>query len=205
MKPPVPRVTVIVAAAGEARRFGSPKLLAPLHGEPLIRHTLKAVLAVTEDVIVVLGHHAAGVREAVEGLPVRLATNPDPSRGMGSSIAAGARALPADANATIIVLADQPALPPSLLPRLIGAWRESGKAIVVPEFRGQQMPPVLFDASVFAELREADGERGARMIVEREPARVEVVRIDQQAPLDVDSPGDLEDVGRRSKAGGDWD
>ncbi len=61
----------IVLAAGRSSRLGRPKQLLPVHGEPLIRHTLRRVLASSLDqVILVVGHEADGVRDTVADLAV---------------------------------------------------------------------------------------------------------------------------------------
>jgi len=185
------RVAAIVAAAGESRRFGSPKMLAPFRGEPLLRATVRNVTkAGLDEVIVVLGPDASAVQDALNDLPVRITINPDPSQGLGSSIAAGVRAA-ASAEAVIVVLGDQPTLDAAVVRGLYDAWLRTGAAIVLPEYRGQRAPPVLFSRRVFPELLKLEGEAGGREVVSRDPARVHAVHLDQDVPADVDTPGDL--------------
>jgi len=62
---------------------------------------------------------------------------------------------------------------------------------VAPRYRGTPGHPVLFDHSVFAELRALDGDRGARAVIERDPSRVAIVEVDAPPPGDVDTPEDL--------------
>jgi molybdenum cofactor cytidylyltransferase len=189
---PAARIAAIVAAAGESRRFGSPKLLATIDHQPLIRLAVERVLqAKLNPVIVVLGRHGENVRRALVGLPVQFTENPDPSLGLGSSIAAGIRALPADTNAVIITLGDQPFLETRILEELADAWRRAQAMIVVPAFRGQRAPPVLFSREVFPELLELRGEAGGREIIDRDSSRVHVVHFDMPMPADVDTPEDL--------------
>jgi molybdenum cofactor cytidylyltransferase len=189
---PAARIAAIVAAAGESRRFGSPKLLATIDQRPLIRLAVECVLpARLNPTIVVLGRHSKDVRHALKGLPVQFTENPDPSLGLGSSIAAGVRALPADTNAVIITLGDQPFLDTRILEQLTDAWRRTRAMIVVPEFRGQRAPPVLFSREVFPELLALRGDAGGREIMDRDPTRVHVVHLDMPLPADVDIPEDL--------------
>jgi molybdenum cofactor cytidylyltransferase len=53
---------------------------------------------------------------------------------------------------------------------------------------------VLFAASVFAELLELTGDRGARAVIERDPSRLAVVDIDFPMPRDIDTPEDYESL-----------
>ena len=67
----------VVLAAGRSSRLGRPKQLLPVQGQPLLRHTLRSILhASLDDVVVVLGHEEATVREAIADLPVRIVVNP---------------------------------------------------------------------------------------------------------------------------------
>jgi CTP:molybdopterin cytidylyltransferase MocA len=66
-----------VLAAGRGSRFGeAPKLLAHLHGKPLVRHVAEAALASAADpVFVVTGHRSGEVEAALIDLPVVLVPN----------------------------------------------------------------------------------------------------------------------------------
>jgi molybdenum cofactor cytidylyltransferase len=183
-------IAAIVLAAGLARRMGRQKLLLPLRGQPLVRLAVEGILPRVDEVVVVTGHEALAVREALAGLPVRFAHNPRPEDGQASSIAVGMRALPASTRAVLVVLGDQPDLPPSVAAALIAAWRRTGKPVVAPLYRGTQANPVLFGAAVFGELAAITGEGGARAVVQSRPERVEWVAFDLPVPVDVDTPED---------------
>jgi nicotine blue oxidoreductase len=68
--------------------------------------------------------------------------NPDWRSGMGSSLAAGLRALPAGSPAAVVALADQPLIGPAAVQRLIGAYLE-GATVAVAAYRGSPRNPVL--------------------------------------------------------------
>lgn len=189
-------IVALVLAAGASTRFGSHKLLAPLDGEPVVRHAVRRALAsVADEVLVVLGRDASTVRAALDGLPVRFVENPNYGAGMSTSLRAGMAALGPRAEAVVIVLGDQPRIEPVVIDQLVAAWREARVAIVAPVYRGVRGHPVLFDAAVFGELSLVDGDRGARAVVGRDPARVAEVVIDAPAPADVDTPEDLAALG----------
>ena len=171
--------------------MGRQKLLLDLKGRPVVRWSVEAVLPHVDDCVVVTGHDDAAVRAALTGLGVRYVVNPHPEDGQGSSIAIGVAALPSHTTATLVVLGDQPLTPPDVIPALLAAQRQSGKAIAAPSYRGTRGTPVLFAADVFSELRTLGGDAGARDVVTVDPERVAIVEFDVAMPADVDTPEDL--------------
>ena len=183
-------IAALVLAAGLSRRMGRPKLLLHLGGQPVIRRTVAPLVGQFADVVVVTGPSATDIHEALAGLPARFAVNPRPEDGQGISMASGVAALDPATRAVLIVLGDQPVLPPAVIPALLAAFERTGKAIVAPVYRGFQGTPVLFAAEVFPELRALTGDRGARSVVMAHPERVERVEFDLPEPADVDTPED---------------
>lgn len=192
----------LVLAAGSATRFGGQKLLAEYRGVPLVRRVVENALGSRADrVLVVLGHDGDAVEEALAGLPVDTARNPEHREGMGASIRAGIRALPQGCGAVLVVLGDQPEVDAELMDRVLEADPAGSAAVVAPVYREGQGNPVLFRASVFGELLELEGDRGARSVVERDPARVLRLAIDRPMPRDVDTAADLRRLAREAGSG----
>lgn len=186
-------IAAVVLAAGLARRMGRPKLLLDWGGRPVIRRAVEQVAAGgVDEVLVVVGPAAHALRQALEGLPVRFVENPAPEAGQGRSIACGIAALAAGTEAALVALGDQPALPPQVIPRILEIFRRTRKAIVTPVYGGVQGAPVLFAASVFAELCALSGDRGARGVVDQDPARVAPAPFDLPVPPDLDTPEEYE-------------
>ena len=181
-----PRRRAIVAA-------GRPTQLLPVHGEPLIRHTLRRVLASSLDqVILVVGHEAEKVRTAVADLPVSVVFNPDAAAGQSTSVRAGLTALSPDFRAAVFILGDQPGVDPDVIDTLIIAWRESGAPVVVPRYGDRMGNPVLFDRRVFPELAALEGDTGARPVVRAydDSGELHVASVAGPAPPDVDTEAD---------------
>ena len=186
-------ISGIILAAGLSRRMGRPKLLLDWRGLPVIRRAVEQVRAGGVDrLVVVLGHEGEAIRAALAGLPAVFVLNPNPEAGQGSSIACGVSALAPGAEATLIALGDQPMFPPEVIPRLLETFRQTGKLIVAPVYRGVQGNPVLFAAPIFPELRALTGDRGARTVVEKDPTRVALVSFDFPMPADLDIPEEYE-------------
>ena len=112
-------IAAIVLAAGLSSRMGQPKLLLEVGGKPLIRWSVERVRAGgVQDVVVVLGHEAEKVREALGGLPVRFCVNQTPEAGQASSIKVGMSTLQHGTTAVLIALGDQPAVPKEVISSL---------------------------------------------------------------------------------------
>jgi molybdenum cofactor cytidylyltransferase len=180
----------VVLAAGLARRMGRQKLLLRLAGRPVVRWAVERIAPHVDDTVVVTGQDDAAVREALAGLSLRFAVNPNPQAGQGSSIAVGVAALKPWTRAVLIALGDQPRIPDAVVPALLDALASGGKAIVAPVYRGTQGTPVLFAAELFPELKQLTGDAGARAVVNGAPERVERVLFDLPMPPDVDTPED---------------
>lgn len=181
----------IVLAAGLSRRMGRPKLLLDLHGKPVIRHTVECVIAGgLEPVLVVVGPEHAELGRALDGLAVRLVVNPTPEAGQASSVRVGIEAVPAEATTALIALGDQPGLSLDVISRLRQAIGAPGKSIAAPRYADGLGNPVLFAAAVFPELLTLSGDRGARSVVEKDPARLVLVDVAAPMPSDLDTPED---------------
>lgn len=183
----------ILLAAGAGRRFGGGKLLAPLHGRPLVLHALAALLPAVDRVIAVVGPDAGPLADCLEHAGAQVVACPHAHRGMGHSLACGARNAPAAA-AVLVALGDMPAIGTDTIRRVARALAD-GAAIAVPTYRGRRGHPVGFAAALQAELAGLEGDQGARAVLQRHAARVQEVPVDDAGILcDVDTPADLSGV-----------
>ncbi len=99
--PPSLRISAIVLAAGLSSRMGGqPKMLLDIAGVPMIRRTVLNVLSFgPAETLVVTGHRAEDIEEAVDGLPcvacaTRLYRRPADIRCSGCPRADRGRAMP---------------------------------------------------------------------------------------------------------------
>jgi nicotine blue oxidoreductase len=163
-------ISAVVLAAGAASRFGSPKQ------RLLLPRVLERVRASgVDDVLVVLGAHAVETDASTVQCD-------DWERGIGASLRCGLAALPEQAEAAVVVLADGPDLAPEAIDRVIDVWRESQAEVVAATYGGVRLHPVLLARAAWD--RVPDG--GAREL----PALL-VPCDDLGAPGDVDRPEDL--------------
>jgi molybdenum cofactor cytidylyltransferase len=193
-------VSAVVLAAGASTRMGTQKLILPLGGEPLVRRTVRAVCdAGFDEVLVVLGFEGEKVRQALDGLAIRVATNPQYAAGMGSSFRTAVENLP-DADAAMFALADQPFVTSAEYRTILDAWRQHASPIVSVRFGDVTAPPHLLARAFFPELAELV--HGARSVLERHRDVTQVLTFPADLLQDLDTPEDYELAKRRVAAGG---
>jgi molybdenum cofactor cytidylyltransferase len=189
-------VVAIVLAAGRSTRMGGPnKLLAEIDGRKLVRiATEQALASRASEVIVVTGHQAELVEQALDGLKVRIVRNPNFAGGLASSVKAGIAAVPDKADGAVICLGDMPLIDARLIDRLIDGFDpDRGNLIVVPVAEGRRGNPVLWSRRFFGELMTLDGDIGARHLIAKHAEAVAEVPVDgESAFLDIDTPQALE-------------
>jgi molybdenum cofactor cytidylyltransferase len=201
------RIACVVLAAGRSSRMGQRnKLLEDLSGSPVVRRTVEAALAShARPVVVVTGHQAQEVEQALAGLDVQIVHNRDFAAGMAGSLKAGITALPAGIDGAIIALGDMPEVRPQDLDRMIAAFEpKEWRSIIVPTHNGRRGNPVLWDAALFEEMQSISGDVGARQVIEAHPESV--VEIDLDTPAvhyDLDTPEALADARKRGIGGAD--
>ena len=191
-------------AAGAGSRFGGGKLLASVGGRPVLQHVLdRLTTAGIAEIVVVLGDDADAIETAIEWGSARRVRNPDPSRGLSSSLQLGMAALdgtdggamrahgtePLDG--ALIVLGDQPFLPIEAVRAIVDAPPDGGRPIVVPVYpddRGRN--PVLLGRAAFGLVDEATGDRGLGPLLAAHPDLVREIPVPGENP-DVDTRADL--------------
>ena len=193
---PVPekghRIAGLVLAAGRSTRMGGPnKLLEEINGKPLVRIVAEQALASrASPVIVVTGHQRERVERVLAGLPVTVVHNPDFADGLSTSLKAGIKAVPPDADGAIVTLGDMPQVSAKLIDRLIAAFDpERGALVVIPTIDGKRGNPVLWARRFFPDLLAVEGDIGARHLIAGYAEAVAEVAIEDAAALtDIDTP-----------------
>ncbi len=191
-------VEIVVLAAGQSRRMGGPnKLMALFSGKPLVRLTVETALASRASrTIVVTGHQAGRIGEALAGLGQAIVHNPEFAGGLSSSLKAGIAAVREGSAGALIMLGDMPAVSAGDLDRLIGVFRKSGgQCIVRATCRGKRGNPVILPRSLFSAMAALEGDTGARHLIEAEAAPVIDVDIGDAAAVDIDTRDALEGAG----------
>ncbi|GAB5374040.1 MAG: molybdopterin-binding/glycosyltransferase family 2 protein [Acuticoccus sp.] len=186
----------IVLAAGRSTRMGEVnKLVAPVGGTPMVRHAVTAALgSAAEPVIVVTGHEAERVREALAGLPVTFAHNAAYADGLSTSLRAGLAALPADADAALVLLGDMPLVTAAHCDKVLAGLGRENALIAMATSAGDRGNPVAWSARLFPELRATEGDAGGRALMSRYADQRIDVEIGTPAGTDADTGAALEIV-----------
>lgn len=186
-------LATVVLAAGAGTRFGGPKQLAEIDGEPLLGRVLAMLSPRPEPRIVVLGAAAEAVRGAVpSGWTVVVAA--DWEEGQGASLRAGLGAAP-DAEAALIVLGDLAWLRPEAVERVLAAAAAAPVAVQAVRACEGDVPghPLLIRGDLLTAARSAPA-AGLRDLLM--PANTLAVDCAGLGPTrDVDTPADLEPPG----------
>jgi CTP:molybdopterin cytidylyltransferase MocA len=165
-------IAAVVLAAGASSRYGTN----PPKQVELLPRVLAALRDSTvDDVVVVSGAHT---------LPVESVRCPEWERGPGASLRCGLAALPPQAEAAVVVLADGPDLDPVAVDRVVSDWRANGGDVVAASYGGVRLHPVLLAREIWGDVPD----EGARSL------RARLVACDDLPP-----PGDI-DVATRAES-----
>lgn len=187
------RLAGIVLAAGTSSRFGADnKLLAEYRGQAMVRRVVEAALATDLDpVVVVTGHDADGVQEALSGLDIVFAHNGEFATGQAGSLKTGIAAVPQACAGAMILLGDMPDVSAEIINQLLDAFTGED-CIIVPQYEGMRGNPVILGTGNFAELQKTSGDKGARSLFTGDNVRM--IDVNSDAVLrDFDTPDSLKD------------
>jgi molybdenum cofactor cytidylyltransferase len=159
-------LAAVILSGGASRRMGTPKALLPYQGGTFLEHLIKAT---DHPRIgwrrVVLGADAQAIAEGVILPADEVVINDNWEAGQLSSIQVGVRSLPAGTDGMLLCLIDHPLISRELVGELVERFYLSGKAIVLPVYKGRRGHPVIFASRLYEELLSAPLETGARAVV----------------------------------------
>lgn len=181
--------TLILLAAGLSRRFGPEnKLLWPLEGRPLYRHTLdKLERLQAPDTRLLVMTNTPEIQAWCRSRAIPWGESPEAERGISHTIRA-ALALAGETEAYVFFVADQPRLELNTIRRLLSAC-ETKKALVGCLVSGERRGnPVWFSAALRQELEQLTGDTGGRAVLKHHWAQAVKVETDRKELEDVDLP-----------------
>ena len=219
----IPRIGVVLLAAGQSRRMGNNKQLLPWRGKTILDAVCHALQIGWEQshpswnmetcpmVAVTGGDH--DIDHIASSYGFSITHNSRSDLGQGTSIALGVQYLvntfgthPLDG--IICSVSDQPLLDSMVIEKLIASFQqyrdETNRTIVVPTYGPTQYPgnPVLFGAHWFEALQHIEGDQGGRTIIRGAGHNfVEYVSIIPEWGFDIDTPEDYNDLQHRESEG----
>jgi len=175
-------ISAILLAAGQSKRMvGENKLTKEIKGIPLIKLSVKNILASSiDELIVVLGHQKEIIEKLIdENEKIKFVFNKDFENGMASSIKTGLNNLSKKTEAFFICLGDMPMVSHDIYNQLIKS--KDNKEIIVPTYKGQQGNPVLFNKSMKEKILDITGDSGAKKIFELNKDKILNLEINDQS------------------------
>ena len=191
------KIAAVLLAAGASRRFGRPKMLALVGGEPLIRRVTRSfVEAGFAEVAVVLAPGGGDVATALEGLGVVTVVNPRPEDGMLSSAQVGLSALSSGCGRVALSPADLPGLTAPVLRRFLASLPPAAPlGVAVPSGAGRRGHPLVIPADLVPRLLSWEPERRLSDLLREPDVKVhEIPGFGAEVLIDVDVPTDLVDA-----------
>ena len=174
-------ISAILLAAGQSKRMvGENKLTKEIKGIPLIKLSVKNILASSiDELIVVLGHQKETIEKLInKNEKIKFVFNKDFESGIASSIKTGLNNLSEKTEAFFICLGDMPMISPNIYNQLIKSINK--KEIIVPTYKGQQGNPVLFAKSMKEKIINISGDVGAKKILELNKDKILNLEINDQ-------------------------
>ena len=219
----IPRIGLVLLAAGQSRRMGTNKQLLPWRGKTILDDVCHALQVGWEQsnsswnleaypmVAVTGGDH--DIDRIASSYGFSITHNSRSDLGQGTSIALGVQYLMNTfgthaLDGIICSVSDQPLLNPMVVEQLITSFQqhrdETNRTIVVPKYGRTQHPgnPVLFGAHWFEDLQHIEGDQGGRTIIRGVGHNfVEYVSIIPEWGFDIDTPEDYNDLQHRESEG----
>jgi molybdenum cofactor cytidylyltransferase len=182
-------VGAVILAAGASRRYGSPKQLAVVDGRTLLEHALESAIAADLAPVAAVVPVWLSRPARLDQAWLRWIRNPFPERGMGLSLRLGLEALGDEVSAALILLGDQPRMPPATIAAVLAA--RGDRPIVAALADGVLAPPVLLERTHFHLADGLTRDVGLREVLRSNADLVTAAQVGGHA-RDVDIPDDLD-------------
>jgi molybdenum cofactor cytidylyltransferase len=180
----------LILAGGASRRMGTPKALLKFQSETFLDRMIRLFSNVSNPVIVVLGHQSSQIRSGIERSGDAIfAVNPDPERGMLSSLQCGLKVLPAETAAVMFTPVDHPNLQPATLEKLLAQFHAQHAPVIVPTYDGRHGHPVCIARPLVDELLALPPAAMASDVIHKYVSQTSYIEVNDPAvTADVDDP-----------------
>lgn len=188
---------ILIVAAGQSKRLGTPKQLLKFEGESLINRLIHTIItAVDFPITLVVGFHAEMIQQQLLTNNVNCVINHEWEEGMASSIRLGTEHIIQNdplVDGIMVVVCDQPYINAGHIKALLEEQHKTGKSIVACYYADVLGTPALFHKSMFGALMSLKGDVGARKIIQDKSPEVAKLHFAQGA-LDIDTLADYEQL-----------
>jgi molybdenum cofactor cytidylyltransferase len=186
---------IVLLAAGNSSRMGTPKQALDIGGHTLLNHAVSCALASQiPNVIVVFGAHLTETQHLIQDLRVIPVVNPNWQLGMGSSLKLGinkAIEINSMLEGAMIMVCDQPKVTVTHINEMGRIHIIKRPLAVASEYNGTIGVPVLFDRSVFSSLLKIDNQSGAKEVLQKLKSEIITLPL-AGGEIDLDTPEDYQ-------------
>jgi molybdenum cofactor cytidylyltransferase len=184
---------------GNGEATGVAKMLLEINGKTLLQHVIDEVLQLQDiSLLVVTGCYHDQLSKILTSQQICFVYNEQWKEGMGTSIQKAITYIDEcfpKADQAMILVCDQPYISSTMLKKIIGTSLASGKGIVACKYNDTIGTPVLFDKKYFNQLKNLQGQQGAKKIVEQFKDDVALVDF-PEGVIDIDTPDDYHKLKR---------
>ena len=188
---------VIIIAAGESKRLGTPKQLLPYQGETLLNRLISNLKQATDfPIFLILGAAAEKIIQEIGATDFSITINENWREGMASSIRLGIQVAQkniSDLEGILMVVCDQPFIAAHNIQALIQLQQHTGLPIAACYYANTLGTPALFHKSIFPDLLELRGDVGAKNIILQRGAEVAKLHF-EEGLVDIDTPEDYQQL-----------
>lgn len=186
-------IEIVILAAGQATRFGSPKQLTNVCGQPMLQLIIASSLSIQSQPFLVLGAYADEILAdtRIQSDACRTVLASDWQQGMSASLKASIRAVQAasaNCSGVLVLLGDQPKVDTEVLACMLAQARRHPVRAICSRYPGALGVPAYIPAGYFKDLLLLDGDQGARALLQG----IDPYVMEFEGKLaDVDRPEDL--------------
>lgn len=182
---------VLILAAGASRRLGKPKQQLLFHDQTLLYRIISTATDLKSGPVLVVLNSETMLPESDT---FKAVVNHQWQEGMSTSIRCGIEILQKtfpSIETVIVTVCDQPYVSVELFQQMIDAYQHTKKPMIACTYADTIGTPVLFHQSIFGELKELSGDKGARHLLNKDQHRVGLVNFPLGA-IDIDTEEDYE-------------
>jgi molybdenum cofactor cytidylyltransferase len=200
----IPRLHVVILAAGFSSRLGRPKALVRVRSRSLLHRTLNLVAGLDPaKIALVLPPRAARLRIEAQGFKAIFAVNSARAAGLSTSVRRGITVSRCSAGVLILPV-DLAVLDQRDITRLISRWRAARRRLVARRIAGgpgapHGGTPLILPRRLYGRALEVAGDAGLRDLVRALPVQQRALLDLPSASFDVDTPADLHRARRRHR------
>ena len=163
------KISLVLLAAGNSRRFEGNKLLAHVDGKPMYLHIADEMEKQGNGLFCqkIIVTQYPEILQAMKERGYEVIVNPGGGTGIASSIRLGLEAV--SGQAACFAVCDQPYLKGITVRRFLEGWIESGCGAGSLSCQGIPGNPGVFSKKYFRELMELTGDCGGKKVLARHP------------------------------------